>query len=1225
MRTVEHAEGFVGLSVGSTAANPESASKASVRLRTDISNTPPADVDPKRGVIAAGPLPASMTESDEPAGEPPDGGESETTSTTDESDADRTDDTQAFYDALESVGRPVATASEIARNADLSQDEADERLAELPDANRLDVSGDPVVWYPEDLAALTDRERVVVFPDRHQVVVDQPDQYTLAQLSGFARLVTTSGEGGYVYEIRDADVWAAPHDDLGELIAAMRSVLGRWESLEAWVEAQYERTRKFRLRTEGEDDESYTVLEAASEDLMGNVARQTIDDDLVRGLISDTEAWVVEDEEAEIKRQLYDAGYPVADDREFDDGEALALSLDLELREYQRDWVDRFTEQGAGVLVGPPGSGKTVAAMGIMEAVAGETLILVPSRELAGQWREELLAKTSLSPEEVGEYHGGTKEMAPVTIATYQTAGMDRHRKLFDARRWGLIVYDEVQHVPAPIARRSAELQGKRRLGLSVDGDTVIPVRRDGVVETTTIEEFVTTYLGEDRGVAPVGDAETLGVTETGDVVWTDVTSAMRHENTSDCYTVRASNGRQVTVTEDHSLIVFDGQRTAIVEKTPTELGEHDYLLQPAALPETERGRSTFDALGVLDEGYVLVEDEAPESVFDPLYEREIGTNKDRYNWKSRRSLPVGVAREIDLGREYVRGVYVHKRDQYIPPDVDVEAFARLSGLFAADGNVDGHRVELYATDSEERSEVDTFRSIVRAVAPEADIQTVPNGENCTTVRVSGPLARILERVGLEGTAREKCVPPFVLSNPRAREAFLEGVVLGDGHRQERDRNRETVTVSTSSDELAQGLNLVLSSLGHVGGNYRRDPDVGVREGEHDTTTNNLVRYNPKNRHKRPRNAMVPFTEALQEAYHSIDRYESRAYSTDGGAIRNGLEHRSRLSPGELRTILERGDRGEHEWLLDSDVAMLSVDSVALADDQTQEYVYDISTGTENFLGDHLFCHNSATPVREDDKEKEIFTLVGPPIGTDWTALFEAGYVARPEVEVRYVPWDPEARDEYAAATGHAKRQTAASNPAKVRAIENVLDAHDGKALVFVDYLDQGEAIAEALDVPFVSGETRHARRAALFGELKRGERDLLVVSRVADEGIDLPDVETAVVASGLGGSRRQGTQRAGRTMRPMGKARMYVLATRGTQEEEFARKRTRHLASKGVRVRETEAEFEIDDGEPTAMDLTGDGEDEPAQTAGEAGTGGDTGEPVEDGAGGAGEASEDD
>jgi DNA excision repair protein ERCC-3 len=215
----------------------------------------------------------------------------------------------------------------------------------------------------------------------------------------------------------------------------------------------------------------------------------------------------------------------------------------------------------------------------------------------------------------------------------------------------------------------------------------------------------------------------------------------------------------------------------------------------------------------------------------------------------------------------------------------------------------------------------------------------------------------------------------------------------------------------------------------------------------------------------------------------------------------------------------------------------------------------------------------SATPIREDDLERDIYTLVGPPIGTDWNALFDAGYVAEPEVEIRYLPWASEThRNEYGSSEGHEKRQLAATNPAKVREIEAILRAHCGsKAIVFVEFLEQGEAIAEALGVPFVSGETPHARRGRLFDRFRAGPLDTIVVSRVGDEGIDLPDAEVAIAASGLGGSRRQGAQRAGRTMRPMGKARMYVLATRGTREEDFARQRTQHLAARGVRVREAE------------------------------------------------------
>ncbi|TKX83252.1 DEAD/DEAH box helicase, partial [Halorubrum sp. SS5] len=126
-----------------------------------------------------------------------------------------------------------------------------------------------------------------------------------------------------------------------------------------------------------------------------------------------------------------------------------------------------------------------------------------------------------------------------------------------------------------------------------------------------------------------------------------------------------------------------------------------------------------------------------------------------------------------------------------------------------------------------------------------------------------------------------------------------------------------------------------------------------------------------------------------------------------------------------------------------------------------------------------------------------------------------------------------------------------------------LLAAHrDKKALVFVEYVDQGEAIADALGVPFVSGETPHHERAELFRRFRAEREDdgsggddgdlaALVVSRVGDEGIDLPNAELAVVASGLGGSRRQGSQRAGRTMRPSGSALVYVLATRGSSEEE--------------------------------------------------------------------------
>ncbi|WP_440988708.1 DEAD/DEAH box helicase [Haloarchaeobius baliensis] len=602
-----------------------------------------------------------------------------------DTDADHSIDVDEFYDALDAQGRPVITAAQLARRLDCTQEAATQALEDLESqgaVERTDSGVEPTIWYPSDWGAMLERERVVFFPERRQFVVDQPKQFTRAQCSQFAHLVDTTRSGGYLYEVRQADIWQAPYETFEKLERTMRQVLPeRAPEFEAWVEDQWKRANQFVLRTH---EDGYVVLEAANESLMGNVALEKLPEDCIRAPIDDVTAWVAAEQIAPVKRHLYEAGYPVQDERDLEGGDELPMELGLVLRDYQQSWVDRFVEAKSGVMVGPPGSGKTVAAMGVMSEIEGETLILVPSRELAGQWRDEILTHTSLTPEQVGEYHGGTKDVRPVTVATYQIAGMDRHRSLFDSREWGLVVYDECQHIPSDVRRRTADLQSKHRLGLT------------------------------------------------------------------------------------------------------------------------------------------------------------------------------------------------------------------------------------------------------------------------------------------------------------------------------------------------------------------------------------------------------------------------------------------------------------------------------------------------------------ATPVREDDREEDIFTLIGPPIGTDWDALFEAGYVQEPEVHIRYVPWtDDEKQSEHASADpGHHRRQLAAMNPAKVTETQHLLAENpDKKALVFVEYLDHGEQLAEALDAPFISGETPHARRRELFAEFRRGDRRTLVVSRVGDEGIDLPDAELAVVASGLGGSRRQGAQRAGRTMRPEGTALVYVLATRGTREEGFAKRQVRHLASKGIGVRDGPAE----------------------------------------------------
>src|SRR5436309_9174038 len=134
--------------------------------------------------------------------------------------------------------------------------------------------------------------------------------------------------------------------------------------------------------------------------------------------------------------------------------------------------ADSCWQGGSSVVVLPCGAGKTLVGAAAMAKAGATTLILVTKTVAGRQWKRELIARTSLTEEEIGEYSGEKKEVRPVTIATYQiitrkTKGEYRHLELFDSRDWGLVVYDEVHLLPAPVFRMTADLQSLRRLGLT--------------------------------------------------------------------------------------------------------------------------------------------------------------------------------------------------------------------------------------------------------------------------------------------------------------------------------------------------------------------------------------------------------------------------------------------------------------------------------------------------------------------------------------------------------------------------------------------------------------------------------------------------------------------------------------------------------------------------------------------------------------------------------------
>jgi DNA excision repair protein ERCC-3 len=224
--------------------------------------------------------------------------------------------------------------------------------------------------------------------------------------------------------------------------------------------------------------------------------------------IDDDTVLVHPSERGRLKQALLKVGWPAEDLAGYVDGEAHPIALDeqdWQLRDYQRRAADAFWAGGSGVVVLPCGAGKTLVGAAAMAQAQATTLILVTNTVAGRQWKRELVARTSLTEDEIGEYSGEKKEIRPVTIATYQvitrkTKGEYRHLELFDSRDWGLVVYDEVHLLPAPVFRMTADLQSRRRLGL-----TATLVREDGR------EGDVFSLIGPKRYDVPWRDIEAQG------------------------------------------------------------------------------------------------------------------------------------------------------------------------------------------------------------------------------------------------------------------------------------------------------------------------------------------------------------------------------------------------------------------------------------------------------------------------------------------------------------------------------------------------------------------------------------------------------------------------------------------------------------------------------------------------------------------------------------------
>jgi DNA excision repair protein ERCC-3 len=257
------------------------------------------------------------------------------------------------------------------------------------------------------------------------------------------------------------------------------------------------------------------VLRAATVDdvaVLAEVRRHRHVAPLLGAIVSDIGVAVDAAERGRLKQALLRAGWPAVDAASYATGDPFPVDLDFtgdgvpwSLRDYQVHAVEGFAAGGSGVIVLPCGSGKTIVGAAALARLSTNALILATSTVSARQWRRELLARTTLTDDDIGEYSGDRKEIRPVTVATYQVlvtrrGGRYTHLDLFSAREWGLVIYDEVHLLPAPVFRMTSEIQTRRRLGL-----TATLVREDGR------EGDVFSLIGPKRFDTPWRDLESQG------------------------------------------------------------------------------------------------------------------------------------------------------------------------------------------------------------------------------------------------------------------------------------------------------------------------------------------------------------------------------------------------------------------------------------------------------------------------------------------------------------------------------------------------------------------------------------------------------------------------------------------------------------------------------------------------------------------------------------------
>jgi superfamily II DNA or RNA helicase/intein/homing endonuclease len=772
--------------------------------------------------------------------------------------------------------------------------------------------------------------------------------------------------------------------------------------------------------------------------------------------------------------ELHGVAYEVKDIRRV--RASSPIKSNLVLRDYQERVVEKAIQLGSGFIAAPTGSGKTEMSIEIIARLGLPAIFISPLEEITLQTIDRF--KQALN-QEIGLIGLGEFNPKLITIATWQAiwSGIKkRNQELLNTlNQFDVFFFDEADILGADkVYIVSQFLRAKHRFGLSIGSDCFILLEKDGEIIYDKIGKIF-----HDMPIDSVMPLNAKTIAFDGDkFLWVDCSFVHKYRNSKKCFKYHTDYGKELIVTEDHSIYRVRGSNIELVKGSDINVG--DILI----LPESINFVNQITKINVAEK----IKDFPDFYISNPpgdLIIKNAKNHREKWLWLNKGKfgsyIPLSKINSFSIFNNKNK-IYTW-RGNYSPAIINTKDIAYLIGLFIGNGyfrhqkRARNSHIGL-AMNSKKEEKVDFYLRKLNDSGFKVSYSKVKRGKVIYFRIYCPPITKLLYQYFGDCSALTKRIPQELFQwDIESKKLIVEGLIDSDGHISKRERNRNRVRISTSSYYLAKDLELLMKTMG-IQTSFHKRPPQKIRGNRWDTIN--------------------------QQTNYFVDFSYNIFKGKRGG-------HYHQLNRCSFKNILG--------------VKVKKIEEIH------EDCVYDLSIkGCENFLANGFLVHNSATPFRVDQAELKMWGATGELIQEVSTSdLIRMGYLVKPYIkfvrsEPLFIPrwWKWNKVYSQAVVSNEDRNKLLASEIDRLRS--------EGKiVLVLVTEIKQGKILESLTNGKFIHASSKDRRET--IEDFKQNKIPILISSPIVERGWDAPNI-TAMVLAGAGKSQVKAIQRLGRGLR---------------------------------------------------------------------------------------------